>query len=118
MAYLDLGWVLSKLAVRQCVPLSSERARIGMDVDRRAAGVEVVSHELRTSMAVEVSPKSRPCLRVVGLHIYPACDVLMMVVLLLTSLWPPSLVLGVLNEDLPCDWTPRLMAGLIAQSPS
>ena len=86
MAYLVLRWDLSKLPVRQCVPLSSERARIGMDVDRRAAGVEVVSHELRTSMAVVVSPKSRPCLRVVGLHTYRACDVLMMVLLPLAIL--------------------------------
>ena len=63
-----------------------------MEVDRRAAGVQVVSHELRTSMVVEVSPKSRPCLHAVGLYTYRACYVLKMVVLLLASLWPPRLV--------------------------
>jgi hypothetical protein len=54
-------------------------------------------------MTTESSPESCFCLRAVGLHIYRVCSVLMMVVLLLVNLWPPSLVLEVRDGGTPCD---------------
>ena len=39
-----------------------------------------------------------------------------MIVLLLVNLQQPSLVLEVLNGGTLCDWTPRIMVGLIVQS--
>ena len=87
-------------------------------MNRSAGGIEVVSHELRTSIAVEMSTKSCPCLPANGngSHIYRVCNVFIMIVFLSMSPWQPSLVLEVLDRGTLRDWTPRLTAGLVMLS--
>lgn len=60
-------------------------------------------------MAVEMTTKFGLCLRVVGSHLHRVCNVQMMFVLLYVSLLRSSLVLGVRDDGMPCDWTPRFM---------
>lgn len=62
--------------------LLSERTRAGTEVDRYAFGIEAISHELRTFIAVESPPKSCLYLRAVGPHAYREYHILVMVVLL------------------------------------
>lgn len=64
-------------------------------MNRCAVGVEAVSHEPRASIVVEPTPKCCLCPHAAASYIYRACDVLTMVMLLLISLWQPSLVVGV-----------------------
>lgn len=67
--------------------LRSKHTRVRIGVTRCAVGVEAVFHELRASIAVELTPKPCLCPHAAASYIYRACDVLTMVMLLLVSLW-------------------------------
>ena len=63
--------MISGISDSQSFP-TSRRTAIGVDIDRGATGGKAVSHELRTSIAGEVSSKFIRSLRTACLHLLEA----------------------------------------------
>lgn len=59
--------------------LESERTKVGIDIDRAATGVEAVSHELQTSIAILAPAKVVLCPGTACLHVVEACCIIMVV---------------------------------------